>query len=305
MPSPNVNSDLYSQFLLCEWKKKLDEEIIHSQKEKLEINNHYCELLKQTLNSKQKKTNKHGVGLEQKMVVPSIDVSTYIDGVKIDSSLSDSSSMSKPIQMKKKFTSYIKEKINQSATEKKKKCRIINESSDEDSVENTNGSVLNDTSDDNSSTNLMSNLKNKFKKGISKLKKINQSKTKKNETKEKISTNEKVINTHTQETQPNGDLKYLVKKQYSLSDGKVLPLILDWKFCTHNSRICNGLKKRYKYCLGVFKCEFCDFVACPLQPSAKKKFKAPPASKAQCPTHLCNLAHIACKCTVVLTDLGN
>ena len=87
MPSPNVNSDLYSQFLLCEWKKKLDEEIIHSQKEKLEINNHYCELLKQTLNSKKKKTNNHGVDLEQNIVVPSIDVSTYIDGVNSDSSL--------------------------------------------------------------------------------------------------------------------------------------------------------------------------------------------------------------------------
>ena len=66
-----------------------------------------------------------------------------------------------------------------------------------------------------------------------------------------------------------------------------------------------GLKKTYKYCLGVFKCDLCDFVACPLQPSSKKKFKEPPASKAQCPTHLCNLTHMACRCTVVITDRKN
>ena len=140
-----------------------------------------------------------------------------------------------------------------SATEKKKKRRIIESSSDDDSIENKKESVFNDTSDDDSTTDRKSNLKLEFKKGISKLKKINQSeKTNKNLAKEKISTNEKETTVNEQDIQPNGDLEYSIEKQYSLSDGKVLPLIFDWKFCTNNTKKCNGLKKTYKYCLGVF-----------------------------------------------------
>ena len=103
MPSPNVNNDIYTQFLLCEWKKELAEKKVQSQKEKLKIDNHYRELLKDTLNSKQKKTNKQGFGLEQQMMVPSRDVLTSIDGVNSDNSLSDSSLMSNPIQTQKKI----------------------------------------------------------------------------------------------------------------------------------------------------------------------------------------------------------
>merc|ERR1712238_298466 len=106
--------------------------------------------------------------------------------------------------------------------------------------------------------------------------------------------------TSKQELLPDGNVKFRMKKKYSLLDGKLIPVVFKWKFMTHNKKVMlNGCNKTYKCCLGVYKCLYCDYVEAPMQPTSKKLHAPPRSSKTFCRKHEeFKLSYISCKCTV-------
>lgn len=59
----------------------------------------------------------------------------------------------------------------------------------------------------------------------------------------------------------------------------------------------------YSYCLGVYKCKNCEFVAAPINPRKKHKFAPPPPSKLICYRHPDeDLEYLSCHCTLQATE---
>jgi len=106
------------------------------------------------------------------------------------------------------------------------------------------------------------------------------------------------------EVLPDGHVKFRMKKQYSLLDGKLIPVVFKWKFMTHNKKVMlNGCKKTYKCCLGVYKCLHCDYVEAPMQPTSKKLHAHPRPCKTFCQQHEdFELSYINCTCTVDIVE---
>ena len=100
--------------------------------------------------------------------------------------------------------------------------------------------------------------------------------------------------------QPDGDMQFIVKKQYSLLDNKLLPLTFDYIYPSYSQqkvKVQNQLCiRQYKYCLGVMKCSVCAFVAAPLQNRRKKKFGPPKEQTITCPFDSHPLVHQKCEC---------
>ena len=95
----------------------------------------------------------------------------------------------------------------------------------------------------------------------------------------------------------NGAVSLTIPKEFLTDKGS--PYI-GWAFCQNGggTQAGTGFKRRYYYCLGVFKCPDCDFVARPWLPSMKKKkkFTPPPDMAYNCPRHDLKLIHVSCEC---------
>ena len=86
---------------------------------------------------------------------------------------------------------------------------------------------------------------------------------------------------------PDGDFSDMVIPAENFSGKSKIPYF-GWTYCQNAQKTtASGAIRRWLYCLGVFKCAFCDFVAKPLLPPSKKKKlgAAPQPPKHTCPVH--------------------
>jgi hypothetical protein len=99
---------------------------------------------------------------------------------------------------------------------------------------------------------------------------------------------------------PNGTTSVTVSQEYLNNKGSPH---LGWAFCQNGGGVQpgSGFRRRYFYCLGVFKCPDCKFVARPQMPKRGKcrKFAPPTPPNHQCLKCDKELQHVACKCEVV------
>ena len=105
---------------------------------------------------------------------------------------------------------------------------------------------------------------------------------------------------------PNGNISFEVSKQESKITVKgkevVNSPVFGWAFCHHGQL--NREKKNYFYCLGVFACQKCQFVARPKWPKNPKKGTIPPPNKSNCPFHdVKHMMHHPCRCTLMKWDI--
>ena len=107
------------------------------------------------------------------------------------------------------------------------------------------------------------------------------------------------------ETTPNGNIKFEIEKELSLTDGEVIQPIFKWKFMTLSSKKLknSNFNTIYKKCLGVYQCPDCNFVEAPRQP-IKKTINTPPLpSRTKCPIHETSiLKYVPCECRIIIEE---
>lgn len=63
---------------------------------------------------------------------------------------------------------------------------------------------------------------------------------------------------------PNGSTNFTLPKVAAIHGKKVIPPSFGWKFVTYNSKkMSTGFYRTYKYCLGVYQCQNCQFKESP------------------------------------------
>ena len=98
---------------------------------------------------------------------------------------------------------------------------------------------------------------------------------------------------------PQGSISFSIPKCYSAADGSLLPMVFRWKFltyATHANRKNSIIKKIYKTCLGVYKCNNCDYLEAPRAPTERTKFATPMPPKGPCPICLPNAVVSISRC---------